>query len=58
MNYPKLHLTHVPTEMKKWEDKMVEAEFNGQWRSHHEYKKLYERFKKLHEEGIEHEPTF
>lgn len=52
------NLVHVPTEMKKWEDKMVEAEFDGKMRTYHECKGVYEHYKKLHEEGIEYETTF
>jgi hypothetical protein len=52
------NVLHVPTEMKKWEDKMYEAEFEGKMRSYHEYKSLYLHYKKLHDNGVEYEPTF
>ena len=52
------NVLHVPTEMKKWEDKMYEAEFEGKMRSYHKYKSLYLHYKKLHDKGIEYEQTF
>ena len=52
------HLSHVPTQLKYWEDKMYDAEFEGRWRQYHEAKAIYLRFKKLSEEGVEYEPNF
>ena len=52
------NVLHVPTEMKKWEDKMYEAEFDGKMRSYHEYRSLYLHYKKLNDKGVEYEPTF
>ncbi len=49
---------HVPTKMKYWEDQMYEAEFEDRWRAYHEFKKLYEYYKALHERGHEYEPKF
>ena len=54
----KSFLIHVPTEMKKWEDRMYDAEFEERMRSYHECKKMYLHYKSLHDRGIEHEPTF
>ena len=52
------NLLHVPTEMKKWEDKMYDAEFEGRMRSYHQCKSVYLHYKKLHDAGVEYEPTF
>ena len=51
-------IIHVPTRMKHWEDEMYIAEFEDRWRAYHEYKKLYEYYKELHERGHEYEPNF
>jgi uncharacterized beta-barrel protein YwiB (DUF1934 family) len=51
-------LLHVPTEMKKWADKMYDAEFEGKMRSYHEYRNLYLHYKELNDRGVEYEPTF
>jgi hypothetical protein len=51
-------LEHIPTEMKKWEDKMYDAEFEGEMGSYHKYRKIYLHYKLLHDRGIEYEPTF
>ena len=58
-------LIHVPTEMKKWEDRMYDAEFEGEMHNSHEhkalhlhYKNIYLHYKSLHDRGIEYEPTF
>jgi len=51
-------IEHVPTKMKYWEDQMYEAEFEDRWRAYHEFKKLYEYYKALHERGHEYEPKF
>ena len=51
--------------MKKWEDKMYDAEFEGEMHNSHEhralhlhYKNIYLHYKSLHDKGIEYEPTF
>ena len=51
-------IQYVPAQLKYWADEMYGAEFDGKWRYYHEAKNLYERYKKLHEQGIEYEPTF
>ena len=51
-------LKHVPTEMKKWADKMYDAEFEERWRAYHEAQGMYNYYKALNDEGIEHEPNF
>ena len=51
-------IIHVPTRMKHWEDEMYNAEFEDRWRAYHEFKKLYEYYKELHERGHEYEPNF
>ena len=51
-------LEHIPTEMKKWEDKMYDAEFEGEIGNYHKYRKIYLHYKLLHDRGIEYEPTF
>lgn len=59
------NILYVPTEMKKWADKMYDAEFEGEMHNSHEYKALhlhykniYLHYKSLHDRGIEYEPTF
>jgi hypothetical protein len=54
----KQYINHVPTQLKYWADQMYDAEFEERWRAHHEAKGMYEHYKALNDEGIEHEPNF
>lgn len=54
----KQYISHVPTQLKYWADKMYDAEFEGRWRAYHEAKSMYHMYKKLNDEGVEYEPNF
>ncbi len=54
----KQYINHVPTQLKYWADQMYDAEFEERWRAYHEAKGMYEHYKALNDEGIEHEPNF
>ena len=51
-------IEHVPTQLKYWEDKMYDAEFEDRWRAYHEARSLYLKYKELNDRVIEYEPNF
>tara|TARA_Y100000004_G_scaffold51118_1_gene56498 strand:+ start:95 stop:268 length:174 start_codon:yes stop_codon:yes gene_type:complete len=56
--YKDRNILHVPTEMKKWADRMYDAEFEDEIGRYHECKTMYLHYKELNDRGIEYEPTF